>query len=791
MCFFERNGRHARHKRMFGVLLSVSLLSAVLGLFPSAAFAIDSGNILSHATVPSSSEVASSKYAVIAQFKDGLTQTIVSGATLQKANDGKDRIVDPPDSQKGKIKVTYTNIGSYKGRTLNFQFVVTDWQKAGFPGGEWMRFYDTGIGFSQGGYNYVSLKGTYLYADSGQPATDLTGSYMTVNDFDSNQFMSFDSSMMNKIDKMYAYSGSYVDYWTSGGKTNIGSRFWQAIDSDDKRGYVTFLVSGYQFDFDWHKDWSQPTSNNNPYNMNHVVDWYTVGSKYNYTQYFGYIPEKPVRTEVLEPTKKIINSAGQQVDSNTITAPDSFAYEIYHTVPAEFPEFYYNSYVMQDKISDVLSIDSVKIYNGSNQDVTGNFNISTGGNLIKASPKSGVLSNSSFYGQDYRMRVNVSAKTGAALYNYANGRGQFNVTNQASAMIDGGSKNTNTVTTTIKMPQTEVDMKKIQIYTDKSTDGLPVVVNLATKNVYSMYNNQTFDVALYRGSDLMARKTVKISDADNPVNLTIPSSKLAVNHKDNYKAVIENYDSDFINVPSDKKQVDTDGYTANEGTLTQSSGQPATYKGVVKSERELGSAIKLYYENLSVDYKPSQTVKAGYGYELYGKADYSNELMAETGSKIGGFNRTTDVIAHVDKALVDKTLSYYDASKSQMNVPLLRKSEDYATNVSAVTYQAPHIYLEKYSGDTFTEAQKNAGAMNEPAADAGNKLYIPTWIKTLGTYHLTLNSNTPLGVNQVKFSVNGTVTVPAYMFSHEGSNTVKLDELLIHPMAQSSSLFGW
>ncbi len=45
---------------------------------------------------------------------------------------------------------------------------------------------------------------------------------MTVNDYDSLQYTTFNSKMIGKIDTIYAHDNSLVSYWKNGGKTNIG-----------------------------------------------------------------------------------------------------------------------------------------------------------------------------------------------------------------------------------------------------------------------------------------------------------------------------------------------------------------------------------------------------------------------------------------------------------------------------------------------------------------------------------------------------------------------------------------
>lgn len=740
------------------------------------------GNILDYADTPSPGDVASSKYAVIAKFTSE-TERIITGASTRRTTHGKDFIVEPSASQKGEIKVLYTNVGTYKGRTLNFEFVVTDWEKAGFEGGEYFHFYDTHIGFKQGGYDSVTLEATYKYADTGKPATDLTGSYMTVNDFDARQYMAFSPDMRSKIDKIYAYDGSWVNYWHANGKTNIGSKASVALDSDDRRGIITMLVSGYTFDFAWSKDWSG-------YNKNQVIDWYNE----QYGQYFAYISEKPVRTEVLEPTKKILNANGNQVDSNNATVSDSYTYAIYHTVPSEYAKFYYDNYVIRDTVHGALDIERVRVYDTTGDNVTYKFDISTSGNRVRAEAESRYLNSSGFYGQDYRLEIDVEVEAGSDLLDYANGDNVFYAYNTASVTVDGDSESTNRVRTKITLPHTELGMKHIQIYTDKANNGLPVNLKVRHTNKYEMYENMRFTISLYRvnGSarDLMAQTRMQLEDIPSVIDMQIPSSELNQDDQATYEAVITDYDSDFIHVASSANSINTDGYTSTEGVLTARDSRPVEFTGVVMTEREIGHDMNEYHESITIERKSRQTVKSGYGFELYGKVTYTNEIMSDITRKFD-INRTTDTVMTVDTGLVDKSLSFYNVNSDTIDVNLLRKSESNRSKSSVVTYQAPHIYLEQESGLTYTEQQKDNGAIEGQAIDGGNELYVPVWIENLGEYDLVLKSKQDIGSHHMDFQVKGVVDVTAYMFSHFDSDTPELDELLIHPMSLGDSDFSW
>lgn len=407
------------------------------------------GDVLNHATVPTSSDRVSNKYSTIAMFNKGVSKMVLTGVSTVTTNKGTKVIVDPASTLKGKIKATYTQVATYKGRELDLEMKVVDWKNAGFEGGMWFKFNPGSISFTQGGYEYIDIESTYRYHDTGEVATDLTGSYMTVNDFDSNQFMSFDSAMMGNIDKMYAYTkDTRVSYWTSGAYTNIGARYWDAIEPDDEKGILTFLVSGYEFDFRWHKDYTRPSASNTSYNFNQEVDYMNEESG----QYFGYIAKKPARTEMAEPAKTIVKSDGTRVKSNTVNAGSSFTYGIHHAIPDEYEKFYYSSYRLRDTVPTGVDITDVTIENASDEDVTNLFTVSRSGQSVTATAKTATLASPDFYGQTYNVFIKVKVKDWQDLETQANGNHTFNLSNTAYAKVDSNELPSNPVTTKVVMP---------------------------------------------------------------------------------------------------------------------------------------------------------------------------------------------------------------------------------------------------------------------------------------------------------------------------------------------------
>lgn len=426
------------------VLLGLSILSSAFVPTVAEAKPIHDHELTE---IPSEESVAPAKYAVIAGFSDKTEFSQQGDDWISKTNqNGHDyhTQVEPADNKKGNLSVTYTNIGNFKGKDLDLKITVKDWKKAGFKGGEFFSFADNHIGFHQSGYDYVDLGFEYIYSESGEPATDLTGTYMTVVDIDALQGMGFDEKQMKNIGKVYAPAESEVDI----NKKDDGYTYFedvknQTLDTNDPKGHFTILADGHTLNFKWAKDWSE-------YNKDKVIDW-EAGQ---YEQYFGYTAEKPVRTEVLDPAKLVTDSDEVDVLENQLKVIyERYEYDISHTVSAEYPEFFYKEYVMEDVLNDVLETGEVTVFNENDEDVTDLFEDLSEGNHIKFKAKEDTLKDKSFYGHSYRFNVKTNIKADADLSSVTDDNGNIQIPNKATITKDGKEqKDTETTITHVPTP---------------------------------------------------------------------------------------------------------------------------------------------------------------------------------------------------------------------------------------------------------------------------------------------------------------------------------------------------
>lgn len=341
----------------------------------------------------------------------------------------------------------------------------------------------------------------------------------------------------------------------------------------------------------------------------------------------------------------------------------------------------------------------------------------------------------------------------------------------------------------------ELGLERVRIYTNKATDGLPVSVRVKqTVLDAERVKNTPVKLVLYDGQgQKITEKSYTQSQILRENELLIPASVLNKGDRKNYTVKIEGYDTNLVWVKDGEGVLDTDGYTSIEKTMTNANADASgniQYKGVVMTERELGRDIVPYYETLKINKIAQPQVKSGYGFAFEPKVEYTNDLMTEIVNKLG-IKTNVDATMTLDKRLIDTTIEYYRADTDQAIVNMDRKLEEPGVTSMKVTYHLPESHLEQGTGKTYSNNQKENGAISGATVSGGHKLYVPVWIDHAGKYDAAFKSKAALGSHRLNFDLLNKVDVHAYMFNHTDSDTSALDELLIHPMLQEDIPRDW
>ena len=337
------------------------------------------------------------------------------------------------------------------------------------------------------------------------------------------------------------------------------------------------------------------------------------------------------------------------------------------------------------------------------------------------------------------------------------------------------------------VPLADVGLKKIQIYTAKAEDGLPVKVELShVKNyptsVIDMKNsNKTITLALYQGSKKLDSKKYTAEKIPTNVDFKISPNVLKVNENKPYTVKLEGFDSNDFKVVTSAATITTKGYTSSESLIEVNSSNVTdlSYTGVVMTEREVGKDMKEFYETIDLSFEKLKKMRTGYGFTMPLDMVYNNEIGS--GSTDFSFNML------VPESIVDTKYIEYSTVKSNATVPLERTVDQTKVNneTKKVTqkYELQHVNVENRTGAIFSDAQVRANdkRIQYDMVDGERKFYLPIWSR-VGQYPITVESADKLGVHQVDIKINYELNIVAHMMAHMDSETIQDDAILFIPI---------
>ncbi|EGQ0392489.1 isopeptide-forming domain-containing fimbrial protein, partial [Staphylococcus pseudintermedius] len=398
--------------------------------------------------VPTASSEASSKYAVVAGFNEKKTEVKPFGMEWGNVEDTY-TISNPTEDKKGKIGILYTNVGNYEGKPLDLKITLMDWDRYINPDIKtYITFEKSEIGHSQSGYNWIDQVWEYVDHETGKPVK-ISGSFMTFADLDAKQYVEFSKETTDKIDKMYVSEDTWVDATQSPkGELKIGDVSSKTSNSDDKFAMVTALFDGGRMHFKWGKDYT-----GYPKDEANMRD----GNKPLGAQFFAFSAKKPVKTELLKPAKRVSDADEKaKTENNLKVLSEKYSYEVSHTVPSEYEEFFYKSYVMSDTVPKELVVGKVEIVDETGKNVTDKFENKSNKNELAYSAKADELKKGDFYGHTYTLKIEVNVDTKADISKLLDKDGNFVIQNTARVSKDGNTKDTNPVKTKIKKLPNEI-----------------------------------------------------------------------------------------------------------------------------------------------------------------------------------------------------------------------------------------------------------------------------------------------------------------------------------------------
>ncbi|MDI4571497.1 hypothetical protein E6W41_17530 [Bacillus altitudinis] len=330
-------------------------------------------------------------------------------------------------------------------------------------------------------------------------------------------------------------------------------------------------------------------------------------------------------------------------------------------------------------------------------------------------------------------------------------------------------------------PLVKLSFDKLQIYTAKSTKGLPVKVHLSKEMNYKTtlkdFDEKKITVALYLKDKKIVSKTYSAKKIPKKIEMTIPSDGLKAAVKNLYTVKFTDFDKSGFKIDAAASELSTDGYAASEKTIkaTSEKQKEFSYKGVVMTEKTPTTG-KVYYERLAFPLIEIPKKKTGYGFERKVNLHYENEIG-------GSIKPSFDF--EVPTRLVDSYLTYKksgDRSLITMEQTKATNKKQGETSVYDLLYELPHINVERHTGSLFSDDQveRKDKRISYDLVDGGRKFYSPIWAE-LGKYDTKIKSK-PMGVNLVKTEVTEQLELYASMYAHMDSKTIDQDEVLLKPV---------
>ncbi|MFP3420791.1 thioester domain-containing protein [Bacillus sp. SIMBA_161] len=413
---------------------------------------------------------------------------------------------------------------------------------------------------------------------------------------------------------------------------------------------------------------------------------------------------------------------------------------------------------------------TIKFYYNLERNVTVNYYDNRTGDKIKATKKYKKVR-----GDKYSEK-HPTIKDGEYTYRYVKTTGD-----KESGTI--GGKNI-VINYHYDKPLVKLSFDKLQIYTAKSTKGLPVKVRLSKEMNYKTtlkdFEEKKITVGLYLKDKKIVSKTYSAKELPKKIEMTIPSDGLKAAVKNLYTVKFTDFNQNDFKINAAASTLSTDGYAASEKTIkaTSEKQKELSYKGVVMTEKT-PSAGKVYYERLAFPLKKIEKKKTGYGFMREIDLHYENEIG-------GSIKPSFDF--EVPTRLVDSYLTYKksgDRSLITMEQTKAINKKQGETSVHDLVYELPHINVERHTGSLFSDGQVESKdkRISYDLVDGGRKFYTPIW-SDLGNYETKIKSK-PMGVNLVKTEVTEQLELYASMYAHMDSKTKDQDEVLLKPVYAS------
>jgi len=339
-------------------------------------------------------------------------------------------------------------------------------------------------------------------------------------------------------------------------------------------------------------------------------------------------------------------------------------------------------------------------------------------------------------------------------------------------------------------PLAKVQLDKVQVYTARASEGMPVRVYLSKELNYKSsvadMSKKKIAVGLYLNGELIEKKSYTANSLPKQFDFKVPSSKLKVNSKDRYVVKFLDYDETDFDIKDGYSRLALDGWSANEGTIKLDVETDADHTGskayVVMTEITPTTKMKKYVERFTYSATPLPDSKSGYGVETDFQIEYTNELGKDW--EFATDINESEAHYYAPEGLLDPSLDY-EITDGVFEAPLVKSTDNRSTASKKEwtdSFVFPHMNVERQTGDLFTDEEVEAGDsdIEHELKEGGNKFYSPIWAE-ITDYDVQYKTN-KMGANKMTVELSDNWNIYAQMIATMDSKTIEKDAILWIPV---------
>lgn len=390
----------------------------------------------------------------------------------------------PDNSLKGKIGAWYRNVGTYKGRTVDVRFVISDYRLLTLYGPErgMVGFNKYAIGIAQTGVEYAECRIEFYDHENGDQIN--VRGYATVADVDFAQACAITSP----YDKIYVADDCELLY----AETDEGFPVFaddvykpQERTDEDTSGQVLVYYDCNYFSFRFYADrafWKNDlgltcyTGVCNGWQPHFTEMDELKDPSLGVHSWQGYVVSRFARVETpYPPVKTVTDTDETDVSENTLySLEEQYTYKISQNVPYQSQQrFYYERFCVSDTLEPCLKFVDAKVLDDAGEDQSSFYIIRCTANTVTFEALN--TEDPDFYGKNYHFLITVRPDISADFSDYLENGCQYVIPNEAELKVESAYENESYQTNVVKTKiETTVKNCSFEISKTSDKDGLPL-----------------------------------------------------------------------------------------------------------------------------------------------------------------------------------------------------------------------------------------------------------------------------------------------------------------------------